>query len=256
MIEKILFHREFGGKKYPLIILHGLFGSSQNWISIARELSTSYHVFAIDLRNHGNSFHSQIHNLDEMKKDIIIWLSNMNIKEAVFLGHSMGGLVSMKLALENSKLVRKLIVADIAPKTYHISYENEFKTFFSDISKFSSRTEIDKFLEKTLPEKNQRQFIMTNIDRNENGYFWKINAKALQNEDRTKWNSPVDLKFEKPSLFIKAEFSDFISQDDFKIIAKYFIHSSIKKINNANHWLHVSKKDDFLKMVKNFLQLN
>lgn len=255
MKNRLLFHRKYGSSKNSVLILHGLFGSSQNWHSVSKILAENYSVYAIDLRNHGQSFHDNSHSVNDMADDIHNWIQHHKISDPVLIGHSMGGLTAMKLALEHSSLIRGLVIADIAPRSYVVDHQHEFKALLSDISICKTRKEIDHLLEKNVSDKFLRGFLMTNIIRENNQYLWKLNVNALYNsKKRAEFTISDKQKFEKPALFITAEISNYVTQNDHRLIQKYFTNSKIITIALANHYLHVSAKDEFISSTCNFLE--
>ncbi len=106
------------GEGPPLVILHGLFGSSRNWASVARRLGETHRVFAVDLRNHGASPWAETMDYGEMAEDVRAFLARHGLAGATVMGHSMGGKTAMRLALEHGRDVGRLIVVDFAPVAY------------------------------------------------------------------------------------------------------------------------------------------
>ena len=147
-----LYTREFGGGGIPVTILHGLFASSKNWIGTGQYLSQFCKPFALDLRNHGDSPHSDSHTLAGMIGDLDHWLNERNIEKTVLLGHSMGGLVSMGFSLSHPDRIRGLIVVDILPRAYRPNFSREIAALSLDLSPYKNRREIDKAMEKIIPD--------------------------------------------------------------------------------------------------------
>ena len=265
-----LFFRQFGHGS-PVIILHGLYGSSDNWVTTGKILAEDFKVFLIDQRNHGNSPHSPEHNYNVLKNDLLQFMNDHNLEKAVLIGHSMGGKTAMSFATEYSERVQALIVVDIAPGPYKndfhaVSKTPNFMNIMSamlgvDFSKVKSRSDADKQLEPVIPSARSRQFLLKNIVRTkDNQYTWKLNIKALYDQlpeimDGLKIKNFTEndriRKF--PVLFIKGEKSNFISADDTDIIQTIFPESRIITIPDAGHWLHAEKPDLFIKTVKDFL---
>ncbi len=250
-----LHYREIAGIGNPILILHGLFGSSKNWITNGRELSNFGPVYLLDLRNHGDSPHSPSHKLHDMVDDLREFLDSHSISNPVLLGHSMGGLVSMLFALLHPSLVYKLIVVDIAPKSYELKYHEEFAALKMDVSQYQSREEIDKDMEKILPDGFIRKFLQMNLERLENGgYRWKLNVEGIENSQNAfEWNLPDSARFLNESLFIFGENSEYVSHLDLELIRRLFPHSHVKFIPNAGHYLHYTHSSEFLRHVKEFL---
>ncbi len=243
-------------KKQSILILHGLFGSSKNWISIAKKLQLYLNVYALDLRNHGDSPHSNDHSLEDMILDVEEFITNHNLEKVILLGHSMGGLVAMGMALKNEALLKKLIIVDIAPKVYPPHHQKEFLVLNTDVSKFSNRREIDEYLKTIHDDDSIRQFLMMNLIKTENGYQWKINTKALEKasylEEVKNWSGK---QTNIPALFIRASNSEYILEKDYEIIMQMFPNAIIKELY-GNHWIHYTNEKEFLLTIFDFLELH
>ncbi len=240
-------------KNLNMIILHGLFGSSKNWITISKELSKFVNVYALDLRNHGNSPHSTSHTLKDMIEDLKEFIEDHQLQNIILLGHSMGGLVVMGYGLQYPENIEKIIVVDIAPKIYLPHHEKEFEVLQTDVSNFSNREEIDKFLSKIHPDPLIRQFLMMNLHKTNKGYEWKINVEAIKkgiylDQIPEFLNNKSYIK----TLFIKASNSNYITREDYKTIKHYFPNAEIIEIE-GNHWIHYSNTSEFLKQIIKFI---
>jgi esterase len=251
-----LFHQHYG-EGHPLIILHGLFGMSDNWVSHARRLADDFSVYAIDQRNHGRSGRHQVFNYTAMADDLLEFMETYNIDSAHMIGHSMGGKTVMQFALEYPARVDKLIVADISADEYNHRHDILIETMLSvDLSRYSSRAEVEKELEKTIPDMAVRLFLLKNLywkDRTSLG--WKANLEViLENlpEIFRAIDSPVP--FAKPTLFIRGSNSPYIQQKHIPRIKNLFPHSFIETIEGASHWLHAEKPDEFYQLTLNFLK--
>jgi len=148
----------------PLIILHGLLGSSRNWLSVGKMLAEYFDVFLLDLRNHGSSPHTNTMDYDEMVEDVLNWANKKNLDTFYLLGHSLGGKVAMTFACRYPERIRALIIEDIVPKEYVLRYANEFQAM-NDLSlkDIKNRTDADKILETKIPDWTWRQFLLTNL---------------------------------------------------------------------------------------------
>lgn len=250
-----LFYREFSGEGRPLVIIHGLFGSSKNWITNAKELSKNAHVYAIDVRNHGDSFHSSSHTIQEMVQDLKEFLILHNLKNPILLGHSMGGLNALLFALTYPEMIHSLVVVDIAPRSYTLNYESEFAALSMDVSYYESRQSIDEDMKKFLPDTFIRQFLQMNLDKTDIGYKWKLNVDTLKNSrDALGLNLTDTMRFAKKSLFILGGQSEYIRQEDTLLIQKYFPSVTIKTILEAGHYLHYTHSKEFLQIVSEFIR--
>ncbi|MBZ4676697.1 MAG: alpha/beta hydrolase [Anaerophaga sp.] len=263
-----LFFREKGQGDKTIIIVHGLYGSSDNWISVAGEFEDQYRVILIDQRNHGRSPHNDVHTYEAMAEDLHSLMEKLSIHKAILIGHSMGGKTIMRFSMKYPEMVEKMIVVDIAPKSYR-SFANyaEITTNHKKIidelmavdpSKFKSRNEIDQALKDAFPEKRLRAFLMKNLKRKNNGrYSWQINFEALKSnmgeimDGFSELNKP-DGKMPE-SIFIRGEKSPYIQDDDTLVINKFFPGSQVVTIPEAGHWVHAEKQNIFVKTVNYFL---
>jgi len=247
------------GQGEPLIILHGLFGSSDNWMTVAHQLGERHNVFVPDLRNHGQSFHSEKWNYEAMVEDIWNMVEKYHISNPVILGHSMGGKVAMQFAVTFPNIVKKLIVVDIAPKFYPVHHESILKGLNAlNLATITSRFEANEHLSKHLKDATVRQFLLKNLTRNENGGFnWKLNLSVITQEIENigKTLDPGELNFEEPTLFIKGSKSDYISPDEYRLIAEIYPNNFIATVRDSGHWVHAENTPQFLKIVENFLDL-
>ena len=154
--------KKIGDAPQTLIVLHGLFGSLDNWMTFAKHMSEYFSVFLLDARNHGQSFHDDEFTYECMAKDVKDFMEQQQIKEAIILGHSMGGKTAMQLAFNYPYLVKKLIVADIAPKAYPVHHGEIIKGLQSlDFSVIKTRGEADDKLAEAIPILAVRQFYFT-----------------------------------------------------------------------------------------------
>ncbi|MGQ1946009.1 alpha/beta fold hydrolase [Geofilum sp. OHC36d9] len=265
-----LYYRETGTGNREVIIVHGLYGASDNWLSVASALSDKYRILLPDQRNHGRSAHSEEHNYDVLVKDLYELIKTETKGKVILIGHSMGGKTVMRLALEHPEVVEHLVVVDIAPKNYgtftnYAEVTNDHLRILKTLKALKpetmgSRKEMDDALKPVFPAKQLRQFLLKNVKRNSNGtYYWQLNIDALINhlpeimdgfsqlDEKTKFNAA-------PVLFIKGEKSPYIKQEDTMPILRYFPQAQIVTIPNAGHWVHAEQKDLFLKTLTYFLE--
>jgi esterase len=248
-----------------LVILHGLYGSGNNWFSIATELSRNFTVYLPDQRNHGNSPHNEEINYDVMTADLEVFFSDLNIEKAILIGHSMGGKVAMNFALKNPEKVEKLIVVDIALRSYSIEghfapqaliHRNIIDSLtLLDIKGTASRIEIDQKLSAQIKEPAIRQFLLKNLKRDESGYyFWGMNLEALKN-NITRILDAIEFQnrfFTGPVLIISGKKSGYINEndvDDFKIA---FPGMTLVEFDSG-HWVHIEQTERFMECIKRFL---
>jgi len=247
-----LFFRKYGNGP-PLIILHGLYGSSDNWITIARNLSTSFTLFLPDQRNHGISPHSDLHDYESMKNDLYELASDLKLDKFFLAGHSMGGKTAMSFAITWPERLNGLLIADISPfkresrdSTVSVQHLEILNTILStDLSEFTARSEIESFLSSQIKSEDTRGLIMKNIKRNpDNTFAWKLNAESLmKNFDRILEKIEVKESVNSeitgfPVYFLKGEFSDYLPAKDFRNILKIFPAAEFITIPGAGHWIH------------------
>ncbi|TGK04090.1 alpha/beta fold hydrolase [Leptospira langatensis] len=239
----------------PILILHGLFGSSKNWMSVADYLSEYSTVFSLDLRNHGDSPHSSDHTLHSMSADILGFLEDHSIPKAIVLGHSMGGLVAMTFALEHPEKVDTLIIQDIAPRDYPFDYDAELAVLGTDVSKYKNRQEIDQVTAPLLPNPFIRNFLLMNLERTESGYKWKLNVDGISSSRRM-FQSQFpgnEKKYLGRVLFILGGSSEYFIEGDREISLSYFPNASFQTIPGGDHYIHFTKALEYQKILTGFL---
>ncbi len=241
-----------------LIILHGLFGSAKNWHSIAKHLETDFHIYALDLRNHGNSEWNDEIDYFLMAEDILAFMQQHAIQKAHFIGHSMGGKVAMTFALSYPDYVDKLLVLDVAPTTYTSSFLHYIHAMQSfDLTTVTRRAEVDEALKAVVSEAGVRQFLLQNLVQQNNQYHWRINLTALANSMRHLMSFPhfaENCTYSKPTLFVRGERSDYIQNTDQLLIDSIFLQSSVVTIANAGHWVHAEQPQAFIEQALQFFK--
>jgi len=258
-----LFYRKLG-TGYPLIILHGLYGSSDNWLTLAKQFADYFEVYLIDQRNHGQSPHNSVHNYEVMKNDLLEFMENNNLQKSIILGHSMGGKTAMLFANEYSWKVSQLIIADIAPKAYPLTGVNaethrKIMTTLKniDLTQISNFAQAEALMNQNLNDEKLCKFLLKNLKRNsENNFEWKLNIDSLYNniEAITDGFSNLIWKpYSSPTLFLKGEVSDYILKSDFDDIKQKYPNSKIVTIPKAGHWLHAEQPNIFAKEILKFL---
>ena len=243
------------GEGAPLIILHGFFGSADNWQTIGKELGNHFKVYLIDQRNHGLSPHDDIFNYDVMTADLLELFKDEKIDRAIILGHSMGGKTAMNFATEYHEKVEKLIVVDIGPKQYPSHHDSIFNAFRSvDLQQVETRKDADNQLSKSIPDMGVRQFILKNLTRGENGFEWRLNLDVLE-KNAHEIGRALDQGdvYNGQTLFIGGAKSDYIKPDDHILIMNHFPKAKIKMIAGAGHWVHAEKPKELLGLVNDFI---
>lgn len=262
---KLFYHKLGHGK--PVIILHGLYGSSDNWYTIGKKLADKYQVYLLDQRNHGNSPHSVIHNYEVMAKDLKEFFDSIDISKAFIIGHSMGGKTAISFAHKYPAKVDKIIAIDISPFSYlndvnnNTNYKLHKKILNGlmriNLNEIHSREEADTKLKNYIESKKLRQFLLKNLKRIEKSqFYWRINLNTLFNElDKILYSVEYsDISTEFEILFIKGEYSDHISNDDISSIMQLYKNVTIKEIKKAGHWIHSEQPDELLDTILQFIE--
>ena len=251
-----LHSKKYGDKGEHLIVIHGLFGMSDNWNSLGKQFSKYCKVHLIDLRNHGRSPHANAFNYEVMCGDVLEYMEDNNIEKPIILGHSLGGKVAMKFAFLHPDKIEKLIVVDISPKRYNTDFhQNLLSTLYRlPLENFEKREEIDNFLSGTYTDKGMRLFLLKNLYRKKNKEFdWRFNIDVLLE----KVSNIQDADFVKgickiPTHFIRGGNSNYITSEDELIINKHFSDCSIATIDGVGHWLHAENPERFYNEVISF----
>ena len=243
------------GNGEPLLILHGLFGSSDNWGSLAKRLATNNTVYLVDLRNHGRSPHSNVMNYESMADDVYELIINEKIDQPILLGHSMGGKVSLKFTDKYPQVLKKLIVADIGIKSYPMHHDIIIKGLKNvDLSVVNSRSEATSALSFYIKEQGIQQFLLKNLYWIEKGQLaWRMNLNAIESNI---FEILSEIKMNKTNiktLFIRGELSNYILKEDYPEIKKVFSNLEIETVLNAGHWLHAENPNSFYEKVIKFI---
>ena len=244
------------GHGEPLVVLHGLFGSGENWLSVASPLTERFRLYLLDLRNHGQSPHDERIDYPLMAADVREFFATENLDAATLLGHSMGGKVAMRLALDEPSLVKKLIVADVAPRAYPRAHDAIFAALLAlDLTAFERRQQIEEALGQQIPSLAMRRFLLKNLGRDDGGrFFWKMNVRSLyENYDRLCQAVNGQGPFEGPTLFLRGGKSAYITPADETEIRRQFPAARIATISSGGHWIHADAPDEFVRLVLAFL---
>lgn len=254
-----LFHRDFGGAgKPPLLILHGLLGSSRNWQTVGADLAATYHVLALDLRNHGLSPHDDAHDYDAMEQDLSAWMDAQGMLSATILGHSMGGKAAMAFACRRPGRVDALVIVDIAPKDYTLEQHDEnFEAMAAlDLGALKSRQEAETLLGARIKDWAMMKFVATNLERDADGkFFWRVNLPVLSRELRRMGRTPFapDDKFKGPTLFVTGGKSRYVKTEDLAAIHRHFPQAKVETIAGSGHNPHIETRAEFVEVLKRFL---
>ena len=249
-----LYFRELG-QGQPIILLHGIFGSSDNWLTQSRILSSKFKTYAVDLRNHGQSPHEPLFDYPAMVNDLVAFINSHGIKDPVIIGHSMGGKVAMNFAVAHPEKLQKLIVVDMAPKPYDMENYVVLKGLNAvEIDKITTRQEADEQLAAFVDEADVRQFLLKNLSRKpEGGFKWKLNLPAItENIGNIGLALQFDGTFDKPSLFVRGSRSNYVKDHDLERIRKICPAAELETLD-AGHWVPAEKPQEFVDLVMRWL---
>lgn len=247
-----LFSRDLGGAGHPpLVILHGMLGSSRNWQTVGRDLAARYHVRALDARNHGQSPHAEPMDYPAMSADVIAWLDAQQLGRVTLLGHSMGGKTAMWLACRHPERVARLIVVDIAPRNYAWpAHREEFAALNAlDLGTLRSRAEAEERFAARVPDWAMRKFLATNLETDGAGRWrWAINLPVITAALTTLERDPLTStdRFEGPTLFISGGKSAYVTADDESAIRRHFPAAKQRVLPHAGHNPHIELREEFV----------
>lgn len=253
-----LFHREYGHGN-PFIILHGILGISDNWVTFGKRISKKgFRVIIPDQRNHGHSPHHHVFNYYGLVDDLAELIEKLNLEKPIIMGHSMGGKVAMRYTLENPGITQKLIIVDTSLRTYtRFNYHRIFidAMLSLDFEKVKTRLEVEEIISGKIVEERVRQFLMKNLYwRDKHHLGWRPNLKAIWDNIEVMYDGVFySTLYKGDALFVRGGKSDYVLDDDWPVIQKSFPNSELKTIENGSHWVHADEPEIFFKMVADFL---
>lgn len=254
----MLLHSKIEGGGKPLLIIHGFLGMSDNWKTLSMQyVEQGFQVHALDLRNHGKSFHSEEWGYQFMVQDVVEYCQFYQLQKVDVIGHSMGGKVAMLLATNYPELVDKLIVADIGPKFYAPHHQTILAALNAvDFSKKPSRAEAEEIVSGYIHDFGTRQFLLKNLYWVEPGQLdFRFNLKVFTENTSVIGDAlPFENHFDKKTLFLRGDKSDYILDSDFETIYHHFPNAEIETVSNAGHWLHAENPKEFFEKTVHFLK--
>lgn len=239
----------------PLVIAHGLFGSARNWGVIARRLAARRHVVAVDMRNHGTSPRQASQSYPDMAADLAEVIGSLG-QSADLLGHSMGGKAAMQLALTQGHLIRRLVVADIAPVAYSHDQSRHIQAMRGlDLTGLTARAEADRRLAASVDDTALRAFFLQSLDlKAPGGPAWRINLDVLEAEMPKIVGWPgTGGSFAGPALFLTGALSTYVRPEHREAILAQFPKARFARLQGAGHWLHAERPREFEQTVDLFL---
>ena len=252
-------YRQYSENGVPVLVLHGLFGSLSNWGWHCKQLAQQYAVYGVDLRNHGDSPHSDQLDYQVMAEDVRQLIVRLGLESCCIVGHSMGGKVAMQLALSFPDLVEKLVIVDIAPVSYPEDADGHMNVLAAmdavKLGEIKSRTQAEVTIEDYIPQEVTRKFLLTNLVRNKEGSFeWRLDKDSIRkNYANLRAELIATMSFLKPVLFIKGSLSPYIKPEHEAQIKELFPAASVKLLMDAGHWLHAEKPQALQKILLKFL---
>jgi len=249
-------HYREAGQGEPLLIIHGLFGTLENWGAQIKALAAHFRVFAVDLRNHGRSPWREQMDYPSLSADLVQFLDQHDLERVSLLGHSMGGKAAMQLALDHPTRVSRLLVVDIAPVRYPPGHGNVFDGLFAvDLAHLGNRSDAEGQLAVHIPEAGVRQFLLKNLYRDGHHFAWRMNLKVLHREyDRIAAAPEGKAPYPGPTQFIKGGLSDYIQEAHRSAIGHWFPNATARVMEGVGHWPHAEKPELFTRLALRFLQ--
>lgn len=249
-------HLQSFGRGEPLVVLHGLFGSGDNWHGLAQRFATRFRVILPDARNHGLSPHDREMSYALMAADVRKLIAEQGIGPAHVLGHSMGGKTAMQLALSAGEQVRSLVVVDIAPRAYAPHHQQILEALCGlELGSYRDRRQIEEALAQAVPDLGVRRFLLKSLSRDASGALrWKLGLEEIR-ENYPRLNEALagGGSWNGPCLFVRGENSDYVSEGDQAVIKGLFPAARIHSIPGAGHWVHADAPDQFEALVSSFL---
>ena len=254
-----MLHSRIEGEGKPLLIIHGFLGTSDNWKTLSGLYAANgFRVHAIDMRNHGKSFHSDEFSYDVMVQDLVEYCDANDLDKTDIIGHSMGGKAAMFFAVKYPERVGRLVVADIGPKYYRPHHQDILAGLNAvDLSVKPERSDVEAILSQHIDDAGTRQFLMKNLYWKEPGQLaYRFNLDVFNEKIENIGQAlPEGTKFDGPTLFLRGDRSNYIKDEDFALIKTHFPNAEIKGIANSGHWLHAENPKQFMEETLGFLDV-
>jgi len=237
-----------------MMILHGLFGYSDNWQTHAKKLAEYYRVILVDLRNHGRSDWSDDFSYEIMADDVLELCNDLGLEELILVGHSMGGKVAMHVAAKNEDLLEKLVIVDMGTKEYPMHHDHILEGINAvTLDNVSARSEAEKQMEPFIESEGIKQFLLKNLYWKEKGQLsWRMNVQVLEREMAKILGAFQADEILTPTLFIRGAMSNYILDEDISSLELQFPDIEMETIENAGHWVHAEAPNEFLEALLGF----
>lgn len=246
------------GEGAPLLIIHGFLGTSDNWKTLSGQYAQQgLQVHAVDLRNHGRSFHSDVFDYTAMVGDVVNYCEASGLERVNIIGHSMGGKVAMFMAVLHPELINRLVIADIGPRYYRPHHQDILAGLNAvDFSRKPGRSEVEDILARHIDDAGTRQFLMKNLYWKEPGQLaFRFNLPVFNEKiDNIGQALPDGAAYDGAVLFLRGDRSNYIKDQDIPGIKQHFPKAEIKTIANSGHWLHAENPGDFFKETLTFIK--
>lgn len=246
------------GEGRDVLILHGLFGMNDNWNTLGKRWAEDCGVrmHLLDLRNHGQSPHSPVHTYAAMAEDVVEYLDSHHIQSATIIGHSMGGKVAMRMAVDHPARVERMCVIDIAPKGYPVHHREIIDALLAvDFSKVESRKEADDALKVNMRSPVLRQFMLKSLYwKDDKTLDWRFNLKVIdENIEMVGEGMESEARYEGETLFVRGEASGYIQDGDMTLIKEHFPQATLHSVEGAGHWVHAEKPEEIYRVICQFI---
>jgi pimeloyl-ACP methyl ester carboxylesterase len=250
----LLHYKEIGEGK-PLVILHGLFGTSDNWQTHAKKLSEYYRVILVDQRNHGHSPWSDDFTYEHLADDLERLILHLGIDQFTLIGHSMGGKTAMYYSQKYPTRLEKMVIVDIGIKQYPMNHNEIIKGIKSlDLATIASRSAAEQAMLPFVDSYGVRQFLLKNLYWIEKGKLaWRMNVDVLEREMEEILAPIPPIEVWTPTLFLRGAMSNYILDEDWDAIEEIFPDATLETIENAGHWVHSEQPEEFIENVLGFI---
>lgn len=247
-------HHRILGEGRPMLILHGLFGFSDNWQTHAKKLAEYYQVILVDLRNHGHSDWNDVFSYELMAEDVHELCEELELEDIVLVGHSMGGKVAMHFAQQYEDVLEKLVIVDIGMKEYPMHHQHILAGIHAvQLEDIKARRVAEDQMSAHIDSDGVKQFLLKNLYWKEKGTLaWRMNVAVLEREMENILSEVPPLEVETPTLFIRGELSNYILDEDLEEIENSFIDMELVTIENAGHWVHAEAPQEFIDSLLSF----
>jgi len=251
---------EHKARQLPIVIIHGLLGSKENWHTQADLLAKHYQVITVDVRNHGQSPHLRGMSYEEMSDDVFALLDHLGIPQIKLIGHSMGGKIAMRMAFRQALRIERLLVVDISPRPYPLHHQTTLTGMLHfPLEKLTSRQQANTWMQKLVDDDFQRKFLLKNLRRDQSSqrFYWQCYLAEIARQYLKIADFPIkpnNVSYPYKSCFIRGELSNYIQQEDEALMRRYFPDARLLTIKHSGHSPHMEQTDAFYEYAAEFMQ--